>query len=630
MHSGAGFLDMVARRSSWIVRLVLCVTWLLLPPVFAARMPRVLSLQHAVEIERGPKIDGKLNDQCWGENPVFTGFYDFHASDPRRAPVKTDLHVAFDQEGLYFAIRNYEDEPGKIRATATKRDDANLWRDDSIELYFSRGPEDPQKYRKFAINARGTHWDQIWKVPKDADIGWNAKGWRSGGSQDEKGWIVELMIPWSDLGGQAKKGDVWRFAAIRFSYTSGKRFASSAFRARFDNPDAFGYLHFGRIKSGDHRIKKLGQQIGGAWYLPLEGQTVLSKEGKVVVRNQGEILKAQKKKVRQKLRRKKQNLMSKHPELENAAERYREELAAVQTAGDSGPVFARRLAKLTEIERNLKKLSPETDISGPEKDPQKGVEVYTVKSPYLAGKNRIEVLLPEAFDQGKSYRVLYVLPVNTGIGGRWGDCLQIVKQTGLHNKHELICVTMAFDTTPWYGAHDSDPSIRHEDYIKKLVIPLIEKRYPVVEPPDGRLLLGFSKSGWGSFSLILRNPDFFGYACSWDAPLIMDENDYGIWSTEKHYGTKENFLNYLPKKLVVKNAEEFRDKTRLVLLGHQFFGNRWACPKDESHTASFHEQLQGLKIRHAYDNTVKAPHSWNQQWLRIAIEKIVTIAESGK
>jgi hypothetical protein len=49
--------------------------------------------------------------------------------------------------------------------------------------------------------------------------------------------------------------------------------------------------------------------------------------------------------------------------------------------------------------------------------------------------------------------MLYVLPVNAGIGGRCGDCLQEVKKTGLHTEHDLICVTMAFNTTPGQTRH---------------------------------------------------------------------------------------------------------------------------------------------------------------------------------
>ena len=50
----------------------------------------------------------------------------------------------------------------------------------------------------------------------------------------------------------------------------------------------------------------------------------------------------------------------------------------------------------------------------------------------------------------------------------------------------------------------------------------IEQHYPARADRDGRLLVGFSKSGWGAYSLLLRHPDRFGKAAAWDAPLMEE------------------------------------------------------------------------------------------------------------
>ncbi|MFW6367329.1 MAG: alpha/beta hydrolase-fold protein, partial [bacterium] len=213
----------------------------------------------------------------------------------------------------------------------------------------------------------------------------------------------------------------------------------------------------------------------------------------------------------------------------------------------------------------------------------------------------------------------------------FGDALMEVRKADLHNRHDLICVTMAFDTTPWYGNNPRNPAIRHADYITDVVLPLIEKHYPVKPAPESRLLLGFSKSGWGAFSLLLRNPDVFGYACSWDAPLVMDEDDFKLWGVDRHFGSKENFMAYSPLTLAKKNADVFRDgPARLVLLGHQFFGSRWATSKDAPHTAAFYQKLQKLDIPHAYNNKLPAAHSWNPKWLVPAVERLMDTANAEK
>jgi hypothetical protein len=269
----------------------------------------------------------------------------------------------------------------------------------------------------------------------------------------------------------------------------------------------------------------------------------------------------------------------------------------------------------------------ETAITDPAFDAAKGVWRYRVRSPYQKGENAVEVLLPDDFRKSERYRVLYVLPVETGIGGHFGDGLQEVRAANAHNAHHLICVQMAFDTTPWYGDHPTNPHIRHEQYLTKVIVPMIENRYPVVEGKEGRLLLGFSKSGWGAFTLICRAPDFFGYAVSWDAPLMMGAGDYGHYGIPDNMGTRENFANYLPAKLLPAHAEAFRGRARLVLLGHWIFGSE-PGGKFKDHTAEMHDLMDQAGIKHVYDNTMKFPHNWSSGWVKPAVEALARLVEA--
>src|SRR5437773_1672793 len=82
------------------------------------------------------------------------------------------------------------------------------------------------------------------------------------------------------------------------------------------------------------------------------------------------------------------------------------------------------------------------------------------------------------------------------------------------------------------------PKIRQETYFVKVVVPFVEKQYPAQAEPGGRLLVGFSKSGWGAYSLLLRHPDVFGKAAAWDAPLTMTRPQYGMADI---VGTPEQF-----------------------------------------------------------------------------------------
>src|SRR5207249_4274506 len=108
--------------------------------------------------------------------------------------------------------------------------------------------------------------------------------------------------------------------------------------------------------------------------------------------------------------------------------------------------------------------------------------------------------------------------------------------------------------------------VRQETYFLKVVVPFVEKTYPAKADASGRLLLGFSKSGWGAFSLLLRHPEQFGKAAAWDAPLMMDAP--GKYGSGDVFATADNFVGYRVSKLLELNAEKFQKESRLILLGY--------------------------------------------------------------
>ena len=183
-------------------------------------------------------------------------------------------------------------------------------------------------------------------------------------------------------------------------------------------------------------------------------------------------------------------------------------------------------------------LDPAARISPAQKDTC-GVLVHSVESPFQAGTTKIRVLLPDRPAPASRYRVMYVLPVEAGEGRRFGDGLDEVRKLGLHNTHQLICVAATFSHVPWYADHPADPHIRQESYFLRVVVPAVEARYPARPEQAGRLLLGFSKSGWGAWSLLLRHPDMFAKAAAWDSPMMLDGP--GLYGSGGIFLTQDNF-----------------------------------------------------------------------------------------
>lgn len=259
---------------------------------------------------------------------------------------------------------------------------------------------------------------------------------------------------------------------------------------------------------------------------------------------------------------------------------------------------------------------PDTSISPATNDGR--FLVHKLKSPYQAGQTEIRVLLPNQMQEGKQYPVIYVLPVEPGGKSRYGDGLLEVKQQDLHNKHQVVFVAPTFSDWPWYADHPTKSEIRQESDLLNAVIPFIEQTYPASKKLKDRLLLGFSKSGWGAWALLLRHPEKFGRAAAWDAPLMMTE--IGKYGSGPIFGTQENFKKYRVSDLLRQNAKNLRDNKRLILTGYGNF---------RGHHEEAHALMRELKIPLEYRDGPKRKHDWHSGWVSEAVELLIDEKKRG-
>ncbi|MBM3982992.1 MAG: hypothetical protein FJ304_22510 [Planctomycetes bacterium] len=257
--------------------------------------------------------------------------------------------------------------------------------------------------------------------------------------------------------------------------------------------------------------------------------------------------------------------------------------------------------------------APDPDVTVSAAKADGGVLVHEVRSPYQSGVTRVRVLLPGKPEKGKKYPVVYVLPVEAGAESKYGDGLAEVKKLGLHDSPGAVFVAPTFAQLPWYADHPTKADVRQETYFLKVVVPFVEKTYPVAADVRGRLLLGFSKSGWGAFSVLLRHPDTFGRAAAWDAPLMMDKP--GAYGSGDVFGTADNFSGYRVTKLLEDNATKFQKEPRLILTGYGNF---------RDHHKRAHELMDKLKVAHEYRDGPALKHDWHSGWVKEAAELLLT------
>lgn len=241
-----------------------------------------------------------------------------------------------------------------------------------------------------------------------------------------------------------------------------------------------------------------------------------------------------------------------------------------------------------------------------------GIRVHTLVCPFQEGSTEVRVLLPDKLPPLSSSRVVYVLPVEPRREHRYGDGLEEIRRRGLHNQYDAIFVSPTFARTPWYADHPSRPDLRQETYFLQVVLPLVERSYPVLREPSGRLLLGFSKSGWGAFTLLLRHPQTFGRAAAWDSPWMLQRPDR--FGTAEIFATQENFDRYRITRLLEDRAREISLDRRLILMGYGNF------LRD---TQKAHALLLQLGISHEYRDGPQRSHDWHSGWLPEALQLLL-------
>lgn len=243
----------------------------------------------------------------------------------------------------------------------------------------------------------------------------------------------------------------------------------------------------------------------------------------------------------------------------------------------------------------------------------------------------MQVLLPdghdhEAFAAGTGqlrrlqirFPVVYVLPTGPHANDSCGDGLSEIQRLDLHNKYQMICVVPTFSHVPWFANHATDPTIQQETYLLRSILPFIDHEYPI--DTKRRYVVGLGKSGWGAYSLLLRNPDRFAKAVAWDSPLGQQTPfKYGMIEV---FDSQENFERYDIWDLLEARAELLRlSAARFGLMG---FGDYRA------HHQATHHHMTRLRIPHAYLDGPKREHTWCSGWLDSALEFLVDADRQAK
>jgi len=152
------------------------------------------------------KIDGDLGDSGWQSAAKADNFAEHSPGDQTQPPVNTEALITYDDNNLYVAFVCYDD-PTTVRASFAERD-RGIWQDDNICLLLDTYGNAAWAY-ELNVNPYGIQGDHLWSQYGGEDIGYDLI-WESAGKITDKGWQIEMAVPFSSLRFPNKPEQVWK------------------------------------------------------------------------------------------------------------------------------------------------------------------------------------------------------------------------------------------------------------------------------------------------------------------------------------------------------------------------------------------------------------------------------------
>ena len=218
-------------------------------------------------------VDGRLDEAAWHDAAWTADFVDIEGGAKPKPALRTRMKMIWDDAYLYMGVDI--DEPNLW--STMKDHDSPLYQENAFEFFID--PDgDNHDYYEFEINPFNTTWDLLLNRPyKDQGKGvsdWEILGLKSAvhldgtlndASDVDRGWSIEIAIPWKALAELAHKpapprdGDQWRmnFTRVETALTKeGKAYRKVAGEASkvsswapqylndIHRPETWGYVQF--------------------------------------------------------------------------------------------------------------------------------------------------------------------------------------------------------------------------------------------------------------------------------------------------------------------------------------------------------------------------------------------------
>lgn len=184
-----GLHRVASKRLLFLIHLLVAGSWLAGSTVVSGAEPL-----RPTRVTTAPVLDGVLDDEIWRAARQVTGFKTWRPDYGIESPDQTIVYSAYDAENMYFGFRVFDAEPSKIKASMASRD--SIRPDDWICINLDSF-NDQQAMYGFYVNPLGIQMDSRYAAGRD-DVGFDMV-WYSAGRIDDKGYVLEIRIPFKSI-----------------------------------------------------------------------------------------------------------------------------------------------------------------------------------------------------------------------------------------------------------------------------------------------------------------------------------------------------------------------------------------------------------------------------------------------
>jgi hypothetical protein len=161
----------------------------------------------AVRLASPLRIDGRLDGEIYASVRPIDGFVQQLPLEGVPATEPTDLWIFFDDENLYVAALCHDSQPDRISANELRRDNGNIFQfndnfsialdtfhDQRNAVYFQTTPIGALRDQAITDGQMNVNWNAVWDVKT---------------SRDDRGYMVEMTIPFKSLRYRSAGPQTW-------------------------------------------------------------------------------------------------------------------------------------------------------------------------------------------------------------------------------------------------------------------------------------------------------------------------------------------------------------------------------------------------------------------------------------